>query len=118
MSVHEQLTSSNIGKSKDGRIIWIESGNNTAGLNHILSSHGNDFAKDGFTSKSLAKFLVKTVLTKRPIGYTKTRNQTPRAVYKVTVNGKTKYIAVTTGSNGFIVGANYISKGKIKWNKK
>lgn len=117
----DKITSKNvidIGKSKDGRIIWIETGKPSAGLKHILGEHGEQFAQDGFTARSLSKFLVKTVLTKQPVGYTKTGNKTPRAVYKVTVNGKTKYIAISIGPNGFIVGANYVGERKIKWNKK
>lgn len=116
----EKITPKNvleIGKNKYGRIVWIEIGTNSAGLKHILEKHGEQFKKSGFTPKSLSNFLVKTVLTKQVVGYIKTRSKNPRPVYKVTVNGKTKYIAISVGLNGFIVGANFVSERRIIWNR-
>lgn len=106
-----------IGKTQDGRIIWMETGNDDAGLNHILLKHGTEFTSEGFTPTSLSKFIVNMVLTGKPIGYAKTKNATPREVYQISLGGETRYIAITVGPNGFIVGINFINERRIRWNK-
>lgn len=94
----------------------METGNNTAGLKHILNRHGKEFLNKGFTPQSLSEYVVKLALTEIPVGHLKTNNPIPRAVYKAKIGNSVEYIAITIGSNGFIVGINFVKEGRIIWN--
>lgn len=85
----------------DGKIVWLESGNSSAGLQHIIEGHADHFAKWGVESSSISNFVTSTVKTGRSIG----KYGTDGSVYKVLVNGETKYLNVVIGSNGYIVNA-------------
>lgn len=90
-------------KMTDRKLVWLENGNAQAGLNHIMN-HADDFAKKGIAQDEI-KGLVMTALNEGEIvGYQ--GKGTGRPIYKVTFNGEKQGVAITVGSNGFIVGAN------------
>ena len=66
--------------------MWLENGTDTAGLNHIITEHADDF------------------LNKKIVGYQ--GRGTGRPIYEFTYNGEIHKVAITVGNNGFIVGAN------------
>ena len=94
----------------NGKVVFLETGQvgvagiKDAGLAHIVKEHAGDFAKVGIKEKDIPKAVMDAVNHGKFLGYQ--GKGTGRAIYQVTVNGKTQNIAVTVGSNGYIVGAN------------
>jgi hypothetical protein len=96
-----------IGRNQSGGISFIETGTENAGLKHILSAHGDDFVKNGIAKKDVADFVFDASTKGKIVGYQGKGQERP--IYEYLYKGKTKRVAVTTGSNGFIVGANPVS---------
>ncbi|MBC2122193.1 hypothetical protein HCB07_05635 [Listeria marthii] len=84
-----------ITKNLDGKLLWLEKGNNKAGLKHIVDGHAFDFEARGI--KDIPSFLSEILETK-PIKTGVGKNG-PFANYLI--NG-VKY-RVAYGTNGFIV---------------
>jgi RHS repeat-associated protein len=96
-----------IGKNSAGKIIFMESGNAKAGLNHIIGQHGKEFTQAGIALKDIPKFIMQAVLNGKQVGM-----QGTRPIYEVTFNGAKQKVAVTVGNNGYVVGANMVSQAK------
>lgn len=90
-----------IGRDPDGKVVFLEKGNDTAGLQHILS-HSGDFANKGIPENEITSLVMKAVTEGEAVG---TQGK-DRTIYEVVHNGQTVKVAVSVGSNGFIVGAN------------
>jgi len=93
-----------IAKTQDGQIVFIEKGSEASGLNHIVKEHGNDFAGRGISEEQIPDAVMKAVTQGKVVGYQGRKMRRP--VYEVDFNGTSQRIAVTTGKNGYIVGAN------------
>ena len=52
-----------------------------------------------------ASFAIAIIFSPKSVGYQGSGKRRP--IYETTINGKTERLAVTVGSNGFIVGANF-----------
>ncbi|GAA3832746.1 hypothetical protein [Nocardioides panacisoli] len=85
----------------DGKIVFLEQGNERAGLQHILS-HADDFAKAGVPKEDIPD-LLRAALSEGKVVGTQGRD---RPIYEVVVDGVTRRVAITVSKNGFIVGAN------------
>ena len=96
-----------ISQMKDGRIVWLENGNNRSGLNHILQAHGSEFVNKGISLTELPGYMMDALKTGKIIGY-QGRGK-GRAIYEFTYQGKIQRVAITVSSNGYIVGANPVS---------
>jgi uncharacterized protein YukE len=90
-----------IGKNGAGEVIFLENGNSRAGLLHIKQRHAGDFANLGVPDGKIGKLVFTAVTEGTVVG-----TQRTRPIYEVMFEGKTYKIAVSVGSNGFIVGAN------------
>jgi filamentous hemagglutinin len=90
------------GRNADGNIVFLETGNSNAGLEHIVQAHGKDFANIGVSEDQIPDLVIEAATRGKSIGI-QGRN---RPVYQVDFNGSSYNVAVTVGSNGFIVGAN------------
>jgi filamentous hemagglutinin len=90
-----------IGKNPDGQIFFLEKGNSRAGLQHIVEGHGADFARRGITESQIPEAVMEAITRGNVVGL-----QGRRPIYEVEFNGQIHRIAVTTGDNGFVVGAN------------
>jgi len=99
-------------KQQNGKLAWLEEGNDGAGWKHIKLKHAKQFEDVGIDEDSIVDLLREAILRGKMIGYQKTKNKTPREVYELEFNGKTIKIAITISDNGFIVGANPIKKEK------
>lgn len=100
-----------IGKDQNGKIVWLEKGNDSAGLGHMMGDKRvAEFEKAGIPKDDIGDVAFRAVTEGKPIGIT----GRDRVVYEVQHNGETKRIAVTVGDNGFIVGANPVGGKKIK----
>ena len=100
---HEKFTRENIMRIEQlpsGKIVWLETGNNRAGFQHILA-HVKQFQTQGITQDELADYIMDALTNGEIVGM-----QGTREIYESTYKGVTRRIAVTIGNNGFIVGAN------------
>jgi len=90
-----------IGRDASGRIVFLETGTQDAGLRHIISRYGSDFEAVGIEESDIGELVFAAVTRGRRVGI-----QGTRAIFEVEFRGVTRRVAVTIGSNGFIVGAN------------
>ncbi|MGF6611573.1 hypothetical protein OKW45_006495 [Paraburkholderia sp. WSM4175] len=90
--------------------VFLETGSSSAGLQHIIEEHGAEFANMGVSPAQIPEVVMQAVTEGNIVGYQ--GSGTGRHIYQVTVNGQQQRIAVTVGSNGFIVGAN--PRGSVK----
>ena len=93
-------------KNKDGKIVWLEKGhlgNNPSGLAHILDAHESNFNDKGIKTSDIPDFILSAVSEGKIVGYQ--GKGTGRPIYEIEYNGETQLVAVTVGSNGYIVGA-------------
>jgi hypothetical protein len=91
-------------RTPDGKVVFLESGDSASGLQHILERHGSDFERAGIPQSEVSSVVIKAVSEGKIVGYQ--GSGTGRPIYETEVNGQTQRIAVTIGSNGYIVGAN------------
>ena len=89
-------------KSSDDQLVWLEKGSKSAGLEHIISRHGSDFAKYGIPESEIPDLLESAVKTGKNAG--KTANGATK--FEVFFNGKQRKLLITISDNGFIVQAN------------
>ncbi|MEZ4736337.1 MAG: RHS repeat-associated core domain-containing protein [Caldilineaceae bacterium] len=91
-----------IGQVPNGRIVFLETGNNTAGLQHIVKTHGSDFANRGVSVEQIPDLVMKALLDNNIVG----SQGAGRPIYETIFNGTKQLVAITVGNNGYIVGAN------------
>lgn len=89
-----------IGRDPGGRIVFLETGSPSAGLEHILQKQ-RQFAQRGVGQDQVADYVLTAVTKGKVVGMQRTR-----PIYEFEWNGATHRLAVTVGDNGFIVGAN------------
>jgi len=82
-------------RMSNGKLVWLETGNATAGLTHITTRHAGHFAARGITD--IPSFLHRTLQTS-PIN-TGIKASRPFAEFSVSGN----MYRVAHGTNGFIV---------------
>ena len=100
---HEKITRENIMRIEQlpsGKIVWLETGNERAGFEHILK-HLKEFEKQGLPEHELADYIMDALKNGELVG-----KQGTREIYEVTYNGITQRVAITVSDNGFIIGAN------------
>ncbi|MFK4269394.1 putative T7SS-secreted protein [Streptomyces milbemycinicus] len=90
-------------RDQDGRVVFLEKGNEDAGLQHILD-HEGDFARKGVAREDIPDLVMSAATHGEIVGYQ--GRGTGRPIYEVEFQGKIQRVAVTVGSNGFVVGAN------------
>lgn len=97
-----------IARMPDGQIIFLEKGRGTgprpSGLQHVLVEHAADFARRGISAEQIPDLLLEARAQNRVVGYQ--GRGSGRPIYRVEFNGQTHYVAISIGSNGYIVGAN------------
>ena len=93
-----------ITKTADGKLVWLENGTDTAGLNHIITEHADDFLNKGITQEQIPDYVMNVLENGKIVGYQ--GRGTGRPIYEFTYNGEIHKVAITVGNNGFIVGAN------------
>ena len=93
-------------KNKNGKIIFLEEGNSKAGYQHILN-HKNEFITKGIAEENISDFIMEALNENKIVGYQGVG--TGRPIYEITYKGIKQRVAITTSSNGFVVGANPVS---------
>jgi hypothetical protein len=108
-----KLTPENLlatGRAASGQVLFLEVGNSKAGLQHIIDKHGADFARIGVPEDRIADVVMKAVTEGKLVGY-QGQGQ-GRGIYELILDAQNQRIAVSVGSNGFIVGANPAGKAR------
>jgi filamentous hemagglutinin len=99
-----------IARLSDGKIVFLEIGNDGAGWQHIRKEHAENFAARGIPENQIIDAVMAAVINGRILG-----NQgRSRTVYEIELNGAIQYISVQVASNGYIVGANPTRKILIR----
>ncbi len=93
-----------ITREPGGKIIWMETGNNKAGLMHIVTRHGSQFSEKGISNDDIPNYVLEAVYQGNIVGIQGKRN--PRIIYEFTYHGVRQRVAVQVGDNGYIVSAN------------
>jgi len=75
----------------------------TSGLAHILDRHGSEFAQAGVPVDQVAKLVLEAVAR----GDTKNQRPGTRPIFVIPAGDRFLRIAVTVGSNGYVVGAHF-----------
>lgn len=88
----------------DGKIVFIEKGNADAGLAHIVGEHGAEFAARGIPEGEIPGFIETAVRDGTVVGHQ--GKGLGRPIYEVLYHGRMVKVAITIGSNGYVVGAN------------
>lgn len=88
----------------DGRTVWLETGNSSAGLQHIADGHAVDFAARGISRDQIPNLIFDALENGKIVGSTGT-GRNARSVYETTFNGVTQRVAVGVSENGFVVTA-------------
>lgn len=89
-----------ITKTKKNELVWLEKGNESAGLNHIIKRHEKDFKNKFGVSKENIPITIKDILKNGTEISSKIKNKGFEKVYLY--NGE--HIVITAvGTNGFIV---------------
>lgn len=101
---HDPAAVVKIFRDSEGRIVFLERGSDSAGLRHIIVRHGEELAGKGITEAEVPDLLQTAIQDGEIVGYQ--GKGTGRPIYEVLFHGKPIRIAITVGSNGFIVGAN------------
>ena len=93
-----------IAKNKMGRVVWLEKGNDRAGLTHIILRHRSDFKKTfNLNENEIAGFLYDVVEKGNVISEYTSKNGT--GVDTIYDYGGNYFTFIGMGSNGFIVTA-------------
>ena len=94
-----------ITRDPNGKIVWLEEGNPTSGLQHIIERHGREFNSKGISNDDIPDYVLEAIYQGQIVG-TQGKRTPPRTIYEFTYNGIKQRIAIQVGSNGYIVGAN------------
>lgn len=99
-----------ITRTPGGKIDWLETGNPSAGLEHIMNGdgtpgdigHGQDFANIGIEGKdNVTKLIIDTLQDETPVAI----RGGGGLVFNVTIDGTVRQILIVVGNNGFIITA-------------
>jgi hypothetical protein len=111
---HDTDTLIEIKEDKQGNVVFLERGNEKAGYKHLLT-HLNEFKQKNVTPAIIPKLIMNALVEGEVVGYQ--GKGKGRAIYRSTFfaaqnDAGFMDIAITVGSNGFVVGANPASKFK------
>ena len=102
-------------KEVTSKIVHIDVSRNVHFHIDINNEHGREFESQGIPKGYISYFVLNAVAEGNMVGY-QGKGSHPREVYEYHYGGKKYLIAVTVGSNGYIVGANLTDESKI-WRK-
>ena len=98
-----------ITRDPTGKPVWLEEGNSSSGLQHIIDRHGHEFNGRGISDSEIPDYVLEALYQGNIVG-TQGKRTPPRTIYEFIYNGQTQRIAIQVGSNGYIVSANPRSK--------
>ena len=89
------------------KVVFLEKGGVKAGAIHILERHGKEFRQAGLKTNDEIYDAIMAAVTAGNVTDIQGRG---RPIFKTKINGEDRGIAVTIGNNGYIVGANLVSR--------
>lgn len=95
-----------IAKTPDGKIVFLETGDEKSGLQHILKDHALEFFEQGIQPNQIPDVIMTAVTQSQIVGLQGKTHRTPRTIYRFSFNNQLKYIAIQISDNGYIVSAN------------
>lgn len=102
-----------ITKDRTGQTVWLEKGNTSTGLQHIVTRHAKDFQEKHGIAKSQISDHLNNVFSTGNIEYSRITNRNGRKGYERLYSYKGKYYLQTgVGTNGYIVSAYPISSAE------
>lgn len=102
-----------ITKDRTGQTVWLEKGNISTGLQHIVTRHAKDFQEKHGIAKSQISDHLNNVFSTCNIEYSRITNRNGRKGYERLYSYKGKYYLQTgVGTNGYIVSAYPISSAE------
>jgi len=97
-----------IGRDAQGKVVWLENGDQDRGAEHILGKQ-KDFEGRKVSKSEILTLVVSAITDGRLIG----RQGKSRSIFVVEFGGIEQYISVEIASNGYIIGANPSNKKDI-----
>ena len=58
-----------ITKTADGKLVWLENGTDTVGLNHIITEHADDFLNKGIMQEQIPNYVMNALENGKIVGY-------------------------------------------------
>lgn len=100
-------------KDRTGQLIWLEKGNDFAGLKHILMHHSLDFINEYKIKEENIVEHIRDFISYGTVEYSIITDTSGKKGYERLYKKDNKYYSVTgIGTNGFIVSAYPINKKK------
>ena len=95
-----------ITKDGTGQTVWLETGNQSTGMQHIISRHAADFEKAfGVSKKQLACYLNKVISSGKVISNKLVKRGNREGFERVYYYEGKHYVVTGIGTNGFIISA-------------
>jgi len=92
-------------KMPNGKIAFLEKGSSSGrGFAHILKEHEMHFMSKGITKDEIPTLIKKALEKNKVVDYQGKGKGRP--IYELIYKEKKQRVAITIGSNGFVVGAN------------
>ena len=100
-----------IARDETNQLVWLEEGNESAGLRHIIKGHSADYQKAfGIDEKDIPKLLEQVISKGRVIICREVLKNGKKGFEKIYDYYDNYYIVSGIGTNGFIVSAYPVSK--------
>jgi WXG100 family type VII secretion target len=92
-----------IARAPDGRVVWLERGDASSGLSHLLLAERiARFVEVGVAPTDIPGLAVRAILEGRPVG----RKGRDGTIYDVDIGGgRHRHVVVVVGSNGYLITA-------------
>ncbi|MGK0250039.1 MAG: hypothetical protein ACI910_002807 [Oleispira sp.] len=90
------------------QVVFLEKGNDRAGLTHILTRHGRDFQRKGIESNEIIHLLSHTITNIKPLNVSlQSRGLSVDYAFDDSIHPDLKHdvLKIALGFNGFIVSA-------------
>lgn len=97
----------------EGKTYHLTTGdpNRRVGYEHIVDRHGKDFQALGWTDRKLGHVMEKAMKTGTVVAHQNIEQHgAGRPIYRFQHEGQERHLAITTGANGQVIGANVLSK--------
>ena len=91
-------------RQQNGKIAWLEEGNESVGLKHIKIRHAKEFQKKGIKEGLIPELIKEAIVNGKIIGK-QGNGPTPGDIYAVDFMEKKLIIMIVVSSNGFIITA-------------
>jgi filamentous hemagglutinin len=101
-----------IGRDRGGRVAWLADGSDTGGFTHLMDpDRVSEFERFGVAKDDIVDLVFDAAIKGEAIGI----SGRDRVVFLTTYGGREIRVAVSVGINGYVVGANPVSrKRKLK----